>query len=185
MRRRLQLRLLRRWPNNQSNPVCASKTPPNREAFFVRMLSMSSDQEGESPSPSLIEAKGSEAQGRDREVPSESSVEQTCGLTNRNRMRGTKGGRAGVWPRSPFRSTPGSVDAVAVQGRWDDLSQEVCRATRRKSRLSPPRGRLTGRQKSAQGIVARKTGKAGWSEGPDGVPKWAQVRSGRVNCVLP
>ena len=151
----------------------------------LRMLSMSFNQEGESPSPSLIEAKGSEAQGRDREVTSESSVEQTCGLTNRNRMRGTKGGRAGVWPRNPYRSTPGSVDAVVVQERWNDLSQEVCRTTRRRSRLSAPRGGLTARQKSAQGIVAKKTGKAGWSEGPDGVPMWAQVRSGQVNRTLP
>ena len=94
------------------------------------MLSMASNQEGESPSPSLIEAKGSETQGRGREAGSESSVEQTCGPTNRNRIRGTKGGRAGQGLRSPHRSKPGSVDAVVVQGKWGDLSQETRRRLR-------------------------------------------------------
>lgn len=149
------------------------------------MLSMSFNWEGESPFPSLIEAKGSEAQGRDREVASESSVEQTCGLTNRNRIRGTKGGRAGVWPQSPIRSKPGSVDAVVVQGKWDDLSQEICPVIRCEPGLGPPRGGLTAVQKSAQGIVAEKVGKSGWSEGPNGAPEWAQARSGRVTCTLP
>jgi hypothetical protein len=25
----------------------------------------------------------------------------------------------------------------------------------------------------------------GWSEGPNGAPKWARIRSGRVACALP
>jgi hypothetical protein len=57
--------------------------------------------------------------------------------------------------------------------------------TWRESRLNPPRGGLTVRQKSAEGIVAVKAGKPGWSEGPNGASKWTQARSGQVACTLP
>ena len=149
------------------------------------MLNMSFRQRSESLRPSLTEAKGSEAPGRGREVPSESSVEQNCGPMNKNRLRGAKGGRAGQWPRSPFRSKPGSVESAVVQRRWDDLSQEVCVVTRRESRLGASRGALTIAQKSAEGVVATKAGKAGWSEGPNGAPEWARASSGQVNRALP
>ncbi|MFZ5495703.1 MAG: hypothetical protein ACOZE5_10265, partial [Verrucomicrobiota bacterium] len=62
---------------------------------------MSSNQRGESLRPSLTEAKGGEAPGRGREVPSESSVEQNCGPMHKKRLRGAKGGRAGKRPQSP------------------------------------------------------------------------------------
>ena len=80
---------------------------------------------------SLTEAKGSEAPGRGREAPSESSAEQNCGPMNKNRLRGAKGGRAGQWPQSPSRSKPGSVESAVVQRSRDDLSQEVCAVKRR------------------------------------------------------
>ena len=52
---------------------------------------MSADLEGASPSPNLVEVKGSEAQGRHREVGSEGSVEQSRDSTDRNRIRGSYG----------------------------------------------------------------------------------------------
>jgi len=45
---------------------------------------MPADLEGGSPSPNLVEVKGSEAQGRHREVGSEGSVEQSYEPTDRN-----------------------------------------------------------------------------------------------------
>ena len=48
------------------------------------MPGMLADLEGGSPFPNLVEVKGSEAQGRHREVGSEGSVEQSCEPTNRN-----------------------------------------------------------------------------------------------------
>ena len=146
---------------------------------------MSSNQRSESLRPSLTEAKGSEAQGRVGDGASESSVEQNCGPMNKNRLRGAKGGRAGQWPRSPLRSKPGSVESAVVQRRWDDLSQEVCARTRHGLRLSAPRGALTIAQKSAEGVVAMKAGKAGWSEGPNGASEWTRASSGQVNRALP
>ena len=48
------------------------------------MPGMPADLEGASPSPNLVEVKGSEAQGRHREVGSEGSVEQRYEPTDRN-----------------------------------------------------------------------------------------------------
>ena len=48
---------------------------------------MPADLEGGSPSPNLVEVKGSEAQGRHREVGSEGSVEQRYEPTDRNWIR--------------------------------------------------------------------------------------------------
>ncbi len=149
------------------------------------MLSMSSNQRSESLRPSLTEAKGSEGQGRDREVPSESSVEQNCWPMHKNRLSGAKGGRAGKRSRSPYRSKPGSVEPAAVQQRWGDLSQEVCAVPRLRSGLDAWRHGSTTEQKSAQGVVAKKAGKAGWSEGPNRAPEWARASSGRVNRAWP
>jgi hypothetical protein len=104
---------------------------------------------------------------------------------NKNRLRGAKGGRAGNWPRSPYRSKPGSVESAVVQQRWDDLSQEVCAVTRREPRLGAWGHAPTTMQKSAEGVVAKKAGKAGWSEGPNGAPEWARASSGQVNRTLP
>src|SRR4051812_38628864 len=104
---------------------------------------------------------------------------------HKKRLRGAKGGRAGKRPRSPVRSKPGSVEPTVVQRRWDDLSQEVCAMPRLRSGLGAPRGAPSIAQKSAQGVVAIKAGKAGWSEGPNGAPEWARASSGQVNRALP
>ena len=48
------------------------------------MPGMPADLEGVSPSPNLVEVKGSEAQGRHREVGFEGSVEQRYEPTHRN-----------------------------------------------------------------------------------------------------
>ena len=149
------------------------------------MLSMPSCQRSESLRPSLTEAKGSEAQGRVGDGASESSVEQSRGPMHKNRLRGAKGGRAGKRSRSPHRSKPGSVESAVVRRRQEGLSQEVCAMPRRGSGLGAPRGALTTAQKSAQGVVAKKAGKAGWSEGPNGASEWTRASSGQVNRALP
>ena len=51
------------------------------------MPGMPADLEGGSPSPNLVEVKGSEAQGRYCEVGSEGSVEQRYEPTDRNWIR--------------------------------------------------------------------------------------------------
>ena len=57
--------------------------------------------------------------------------------------------------------------------------------TRRESRLGALRDVPSFAQKSAEGVVAVKAGKAGWSENLNGVPEWARVSSGRVNRAWP
>jgi hypothetical protein len=164
---------------------CPQRPALRSGPLFCCMLSMSSSQRSESLRPSLTEAKGSEAQGCRREAASESSVEQSCGPMNKNRLRGAKGGRAGNWPQSPSRSKPGSVESAVVQRRQDDLSQEICAVTRREPRLGAWRHAPSFAQKSAKGVVAVKAGKAGWSEGPNGASEWTQASRGQVNRTLP
>ena len=50
------------------------RKPPALPGEPSRAPGMPADLEGESPSPNLVEVKGSEAQGRHREVGSEGSV---------------------------------------------------------------------------------------------------------------
>ena len=57
--------------------------------------------------------------------------------------------------------------------------------TPREWRLGAWRHALNLAQKSAQGVVATKAGKAGWSEGPNGAPEWARASSGQVSRALP
>ena len=52
---------------------------------------------------------------------------------HKNRLRGAKGGRASKRSRSPIWSKPGSVEPAVAQGRWGDLSQEVCAVRRLRS----------------------------------------------------
>ena len=97
---------------------------------------------------------------------------------HKNRLRGAKGGRAGKRSRSPLRSKLGSVEPAVVRRRGEGLSQEVCVVPRLWSELGVWRHAPTTAQKSAQGVVAMKAGKAGWSEGPNGGAEWSQVRAG-------
>src|SRR5262245_39793269 len=70
--------------------------------------------EGESPSTNLMEVKARETHGRHREVRSEGRANQRCEPTNRNWIRGAKGGRGSVRFRSPFPSRPGNVNPAVV-----------------------------------------------------------------------
>ena len=97
--------------------------------------------------------------GYRREAGSEGSVEQRCEPMNKNRIRGASVGRAGNGSRSPYPSMARSVDSAAVHQRRLSLPREICRVSPLR-RLRRPRGRLTARQKSAEGIVGQAVGKA-------------------------
>jgi len=67
----------------------------------------------------------SEGQGRHREVGSGGSLEQTCGPTNRNVVRGLVS-RAS-WHQTAKPSDPGGkVNGAVVQGKRVLLSGEIC-----------------------------------------------------------
>jgi hypothetical protein len=84
---------------------------------------MPADLEGESPSPNLVEVKGSEAQGRHREVGSEGSVKQRHEPTNRNwiiRRQGWTSWREAakcIFTKSRKRKFSGCVPKVSVGNR--------------------------------------------------------------------
>ena len=65
-----------------------------------------------------------EAQGRNREVSSESSVDQTDELMNKNVIGGAESGRVGQGSRSPSGQTGSANDAV-VSGKGISLSGEA------------------------------------------------------------
>jgi hypothetical protein len=83
-------------------------------ALVSRVPGMFMYLEGASPSANLMEVKGSEAQGRHREVGSEGSVEQKCEPTNRNWIRGAPVGRVRVRARSPYPSRTTGVNPAVV-----------------------------------------------------------------------
>ena len=85
--------------------------------------------EGASPSPNLMEVKGSEAQGRHREGRSEGSVEQRCEPTDRNWIGGAAVGRVRVRARSPYPSKTKSVNPAVVHGQSMGLPRETCAAS--------------------------------------------------------
>jgi len=81
------------------------------------------DLEGASPSPNLVEVKGSEAQGRHREVGSEGSVEQRYEPTDRNwinRRQGRTSWREAtksLFTKGRKRKSSGCVPKVSVRNR--------------------------------------------------------------------
>jgi hypothetical protein len=84
---------------------------------------MLADLEGGSPSPNLVEVKGSEAQGRHCEVGSEGSVEQRYEPTDRNWIS-RRGGRTSwreatksVSTKGRKRKFSGCVPKVSVGNR--------------------------------------------------------------------
>src|SRR5205807_1222633 len=91
--------------------------------------------------------------GYRREARSEGSAKQRCEPMNKNRIKGASAGRAGNVSRSPYPSRARSVDP-AIELTPGDLSRVAARRLRRS------RGRLTARQKSAEGIVGQAVGKA-------------------------
>src|SRR5260370_26629336 len=77
---------------------------------------------------------------------------------DKNRIEGARVGRGGNVLRSPYPSRMRSVDSATVHGRRLSLPQEICLVSR--ERLRRPRGHLTARQKSAEGVVGHVVGKA-------------------------
>jgi hypothetical protein len=77
-------------------------------------------------SPNLMEVKGSEPQGRHREVASGGSGEQTHEPRDTNRIRGVSAGRASKRSRSPSPSRARSVNPAVACGQRSNLSREVC-----------------------------------------------------------
>jgi len=97
--------------------------------------------------------------GYRREAGSEGSAKQRCEPMDKNRIGGASAGRAGNVSQSPYPSTTRSVDPAAVHRRRLSLPREICRVSPLR-RLRRPRGRLTARQKSAEGVVGPAVGKA-------------------------
>ena len=97
--------------------------------------------------------------GYRREAGSEGSAKQRCEPIDKNRIRGASVGRAGNVSRSPYPSTPRSVDPAAVHRRRLSLPREIYRVSPLR-RLRRPRDRLTAWQKSAEGVVGQAVGKA-------------------------
>jgi hypothetical protein len=105
-----------------------------------------------------MEVKDREAQGCNREVASEGSVEQRCEPMNKNLMR-----------RECRTSGLGTAKSVSIKGterRLGGCAPKVDELTSgdlpsvRESELGGARAFLTGRQKSAESVVPAKVGKA-------------------------
>lgn len=85
---------------------------------------MPADLEGGSPSPSLVEVKGSEAQGCHREVGSDGSVEQKYEPTDRNWINRRQGGTSwreatkSLFTKGRKRKSSGYVLKVSVRKRF-------------------------------------------------------------------
>ena len=87
-----------------------------------------------------MEVKGSEAQGQNREVMSEGSVEQRYEPMNKNWIGGVKAGRGSVRFRSPYPSRAGNVNPAVVYRQIVGLLREVCRRSWAKVGLFPGSG---------------------------------------------
>jgi hypothetical protein len=132
---------------------------------------MPADLEGGSPSPNLVEVKGSEAQGRHREVGSEGSVEQSYEPTDRNwisRRQGWTSRREmtkSIFTKGRTRKPSGCVAKVRVGKRLTPGGLPCC--------LGNGTGGIErfhiARQESADGMVGQQGDwpKAGTSESGD------------------
>jgi hypothetical protein len=85
-------------------------------------------------------------------------MEQTCESMDKNRIQGASAGRAGDLPRSPYPSRVRSVDLAIAHGRRLNLPQEICFVSPQRLRL--PKGSLTAKQKSAEGVLGQDVGEA-------------------------
>lgn len=149
--------------------------------ILFSMPSKPQTSENESFSPSLIGAKGSEAQGRCREAPSGRSVEQNRGSMNKNRLLRRQGWTSGLMAAKsePIKTRKRKVGDRARKGMWDiwgDLSGALAQAGAERAARRADRCPEVSRGHSSD--EGRETG---WSEGPNGAPEWAQARSGQVN----
>jgi len=139
----------------------------------------------ESLSPSLIGAKGSEAQGRGREATSEGSAQQSHGSINKNRLIRRE-------ERTSGQTTAKSIPIKARQRKdgdrvakgmgliWGDLCGARAQAGAGFAMRQADR-----RTEVSKGRSSDEGRETGWSEGPNGAPEWAQARSGRVTCTMP
>ena len=90
-----------------------------------------------------------------------------CESMDKNRIQGVSVGRAGDFPQSPYPSKMRSVDPAAVHRRRLNLPQEICFVSPRRLRL--PKGSLTAKQKSAEGVLGHDVGEASEAlQGPKG-----------------
>lgn len=106
------------------------------------MPGMPADLEGGSPSPNLVEVKGSEAQGRHREVGSEGSVEQRCEPTDRNWISRRDG-------RTSWREATKSIFTKGRQRKFSGCAPKVSVG----NRLTP--GGLHGCLEIGTGVIER------------------------------
>lgn len=68
-------------------------------------------------------------------------------------------GRVGKWQRSPYPSRALVVNSAVACGRRSNLPREICRFVV-ESQLGIEQSILTGRQKSAEGVVGAEARKA-------------------------
>src|SRR5262245_226106 len=122
-----------------------------------------------------MEVKSSEAQGRDREEPSEESVEQSRSATNRNRIRGRAGRTSGQ----------GIAKSASIKGQNCKSGARAMTAVGLTSGdlrcvsatgLRTPQGALTAAQKSAEGVVGRVAGRR-----PERSPQGVEGRASRAD----
>ena len=132
----------------------------------------------ESLPPSLVRAKGSEAQGRGREAASEGSVDQNHGSMNKNRLIRRQERTSGQMTAKSIltkarQRTDGDRVAKGLGLIWRDLSGASAQA--RAGSAARRSDRRTEVSKGRSSDEGRETGR---SEGPNGVPEWAKARSG-------
>ena len=121
--------------------------------------------------------------GYRREAGSEGSAKQRCEPMNKNRIGGASAGRAGDVSRSPYPSTARSVDPAAVHRRRLSLPRKICRVSPLR-RLRRPRGPLTARQKSAEGVVCAGQRPDREGSSPSGARMRSAVSKGGGNASL-
>lgn len=125
-----------------------------------------------------MEVKGSEAQWRHREVGSEGRAEQNRDLTYRNRI----GGQAG---RASRQKATKPISIKGPQGKSGRCAGKTVKLTSGglprvgNSRLRMPRGVLTARQKSAEGVVPASERPAGHSSERRETASASRVRDNR------
>jgi len=129
-------------------------------------------------SPNLMEVKGSEAQRRHREVRSEGRAEQNRDLTYRNRIRGQA-------VRASRQKATKPLSIKGPQGKSGRCAGKTVKLTSgglprvRDSGLRKPRGSLTARQKSAEGVVPASERLAGHSSERRETARTSRIRDNR------
>ena len=100
--------------------------------------------------------KGSEPQGRHREVRSEGSEERTHEPMDKNQIRGVRAGRASMKSRSPYPSRAPNVNLAGACGQRSNVSREICAVSAYGTERAAKRVIAT--QKSAEDVVGAAVG---------------------------